>query len=162
MGLDTTLHGAITKALTAGGLMLQKDGSILLTIADKDKANAVPLITALSKSNYKLYATEGTATMIHALGFEVTAVAERLGKGHPNVIDVITQDLVNAVVNTSSPSADTIRDGFYIRRAATEKNIPCYTSIDTATTAAESLLHGAFGNNVIQMNGYLQNAQGEV
>jgi carbamoyl-phosphate synthase large subunit len=100
--------------------------------------------------------------MIHALGFEVTAVAERLGKGHPNVIDVINQGLVNAVVNTSSPSADTIRDGFYIRRAATEKNIPCYTSIDTATTAAESLLHGTSAYSVLPMHHYLQSAQGEV
>jgi len=162
MGLDINLHGAITKALTAAGLMLQKNGAILLTIADKDKANAVPLITALSKSNYKLYATEGTTTMIHALGFEVTAVAERLGKGHPNVIDVVNQGLVNAVVNTSSPSADTIRDGFYIRRAATEKNIPCYTSIDTATTAAESLLHGTSAYSVLPMHHYLQSARGEV
>ena len=156
MGVDTTFGAAVAKALAAGGLMLPPSGSILLSLADKDKADAVPLVTALAKANYRLYATEGTAVMIRALGLDVTTITKRLGEGHPNVVDVINDRTVDAVVNTISPSTAIIRDGFYIRRTAVERGIPCYTSIDTARAAAESVLHGSSVYNVLPMDVYLR------
>ena len=161
MGVDTTFGAAVAKALAAGGLMLPPSGSILLSLADKDKADAVPLVTALAKANYRLYATEGTAVMIRALGLDVTPITKRLGEGHPNVVDVINDRTVDAVVNTISPSTAIIRDGFYIRRTAVERGIPCYTSIDTARAAAESVLHGSSVYNVLPMDEYLRGGKGE-
>ena len=55
------------------------------------------------------------------------------------MVDVIEDGSVSAVVNTISGSPEVMRDGFYIRRAAVEKHIPCFTSMDTARAAAESL-----------------------
>ncbi|MCZ6788834.1 MAG: carbamoyl-phosphate synthase large subunit, partial [Chloroflexi bacterium] len=156
MGVDKTFGAAVAKALAAGGLMLPQSGSILLSLADKDKADAVPLVTGLAKANYKLYATEGTAVMIRALGLDVTPITKRLGEGHPNVVDVINDRTVDAVVNTISPSTAIIRDGFYIRRTAVERGIPCYTSIDTARAAVESVLHGPSVYNVLPMAEYLR------
>ena len=65
--------------------------------------------------------------------------SKKLSEGHPNFVDVIEDGSVSAVVNTISGSPDVMRDGFYIRRAAVEKHIPCFTSMDTARAAAESL-----------------------
>ena len=86
-----------------------------------------------------MYATEGTAAMISAMGLSVSMTTKRLREGHPNVVDVIENGSVSAVVNTISGSPEVMRDGFYIRRAAVEKHIPCFTSMDTARAAAESL-----------------------
>src|SRR5437870_6938716 len=59
MGLDKTYRGAMTKALTAAGLMLPPEGALLLSIADHDKPEAVPLIKAFAATGYRLFATEG-------------------------------------------------------------------------------------------------------
>ena len=77
--------------------------------------------------------------MISAMGLPVNMTTKKLSEGHPNVVDVIEDGSVSAVVNTISGSPDVMRDGFYIRRAAVEKHIPCFTSMDTARAAAESL-----------------------
>ena len=159
MGVDETFEGAVSKALLAGGLMLPPSGSILLSIADKDKAEALPLVTSLAKAGYRMYATEGTAMMIQALGLEATVIQKRLAEGHPNVVDVINDGTVDALVNTISQSTATIRDGFEIRRAAVERGIPCYTSLDTARAAAESLLHDSSLYSVRPVGEYLRSEE---
>ena len=78
--------------------------------------------------------------MIEATGMPVTTVTKRIGEGHPDVVDVIADGTVKAVVNTLSGDTSVLRDGFYIRRAAVERRIPCFTSLDTARAAVESLL----------------------
>ena len=79
--------------------------------------------------------------MIEAMGLPVTMTTKKLSEGHPNVVDVINDGSVGAVINTiSGVSDDVLRDGFYIRRAAVERQMPCFTSLDTARAAVESLL----------------------
>ena len=141
--------------------MLPPRGSILLSIADKDKAEAVPLVSALAKAGYRLYATEGTAAMIRALGIDVTVIPKRLAEGHPNVVDVVNDGMVDALVNTISESTTTIRDGFAIRRAAVERGIPCYTSLDTARSAVESLLMEEGNYSVRCISEYLAGVDGD-
>ncbi|MBM3947916.1 MAG: carbamoyl-phosphate synthase large subunit [SAR202 cluster bacterium] len=139
MGIDYEFRPAVTKALMAAGLMLPPKGAILLSISDRHKSEAVPLVKDLAAAGYKLYATGGTAAMIRALGLPVVAITKRLNEGHPNVVDVINDGTVNAVVNTVTGDRDVLQDGFQIRRAAVERRIPCFTSLDTARAAAESL-----------------------
>jgi carbamoyl-phosphate synthase large subunit len=139
MGVDRDFQMALTKALTAANLDLKSGTGVLLSIADQHKAEAVSLVRDLHKAGCLLYATEGTASMISAMGLPVSMTTKRLSEGHPNVVDVIEDGSVSAVVNTISGSPEVMRDGFYIRRAAVEKHIPCFTSIDTARAAAESL-----------------------
>ena len=69
-------------------------------------------------------------------------ITKKLSEGHPNVIDIINDGTVNSVVNTVTGGRIALRDGFHIRRAAAEKRIPCFTSLDTARAAAEALLMG--------------------
>jgi carbamoyl-phosphate synthase large subunit len=142
MGIDTNFNAALAKALLAAGLMLPPQGTILLSIADRDKAEALPIIRKLAATGNKLYATEGTAAMIESAGFPVTKITKKLSEGHPNVVDIINNGTVDGVVNTITGGQIPFRDGFYIRRAATEKRIPCFTSLDTVRAAVEALANG--------------------
>ena len=140
MGIDRNFSSALTKALLAANLNLKHGIGVLLSIADQHKAEAVPLVQGLNRAGCQLYATEGTASMIAAMGVPVTMTTKKLGEGHPNVVDVINDGSVGAVVNTVSGVNEVLRDGFNIRRAAVERQIPCFTSLDTARAAVESLL----------------------
>ena len=161
MGIDHDFESAITKALIAANLRLPEKGSILLSISDEDKAQSVQLINNLVEAGYDLFATEGTASLISELGEKVVAIPKRLNEGHPNVVDIIVNGTVNAVVNTITGNRSALQDGFHIRRAAVEKRIPCFTSIDTATAAAESLTTQDPNYNVKSMLEYIYPQQGE-
>jgi carbamoyl-phosphate synthase large subunit len=143
MGIDAEFAPALAKALLSADLALKPGGGVLLSIADRHKTQVLPLIHHLYEAGFKIFATEGTAEMIASLGLPVEQVAKRLDEGHPNVVDVINDGSVSCVINTPEGRfTGTLRDGFFIRRAATEKRIPCFTSIDTARVAVNALIAG--------------------
>ena len=160
MGIDWDFPNALSKALMAANLNLRKGSGVLLSIADQHKAESLVLIRELLEANCHLYATEGTAAMIAATGMPVTMITKRLSEGHPNVVDVINDGTVGAVINTLSGDTSVLRDGFYIRRAAVERRIPCFTSLDTARAAVECLLMERGSYSVQQIDAYLRPAEG--
>jgi carbamoyl-phosphate synthase large subunit len=139
MGLGDTVAEALSKALLAAGSGLPGAGAaILLSIADRDKDEAMPLIRRLAEMGYDLVATEGTAERIRTeLGLPVDTVTKKLNEGHPNVLDVIVARRVSAVVNTVTGDRRPLRDGFLIRRSASERRMPCFTSLDTLRAALD-------------------------
>ena len=140
MGIDRSFAPAVRKALIAADLEIAPATSFLLSVANITKAEAVPLIRALHEAGCALYATEGTAALIGGLGIPVVTIPKKLDEGHPNVVDVIRDGTVGAVINTlEGGRASHMRDGFHIRRAATEMRIPCFTSLDTARAAIDAL-----------------------
>jgi carbamoyl-phosphate synthase large subunit len=141
MGIDYTFEAALAKAILAAGLALPPEGGILFSIADRDKPEALPIIRKLAAAGNKLYATEGTAAMIEAAGLPVKMTSKKLSEGHPNIIDLINDGTIAGVVNTTTGGHAPLRDGFNIRRAAAEKRIPCFTSLDTIRAAAETISH---------------------
>jgi carbamoyl-phosphate synthase large subunit len=155
MGVDCNFGAALTKALLAAGMMLPPKGAILLSISDRDKAESMPFIRKLISIGYELYATEGTAAMINAIGLPVTLITKKLSEGHPNVIDVIAEGTVDGVLNTITGGHAPLRDGFQIRRVAAEKRIPCFTSLDTAQVAVEALISGSQTFTVQPLREYL-------
>ena len=155
MGIDRNYESAVVKALMASGLSLNPGASVLLSVADGDKADAIPLVRELAQSGSRMYATAGTAAMIRTLGYEVTEVDRRLSGKHPTVVDLIQDGSVSSVVNTITGDRQTLQDGFHIRRAATERRIPCFTSLDTARCAVESARRNGDGFNVLRMAEYL-------
>ena len=155
MGVDNDFPSALSKALLAANLNLENGMGILLSIADQHKAESLPLVRQLLRAGCRLYATEGTAAMIDALGMPVTMITKKLSEGHPNVVDVIENASVGAVINTVSQSTPVMRDGFEIRRAAVERRIPCFTSLDTARAAVESLLMSQGQYNILRTEEYL-------
>ena len=156
MGIDHDLNGALAKALISSGMTLPAGKSILLSIADYNKIDAEPIIRSLVDAGCGLYATAGTALMVEKMGFPVVAVPKRLNEGHPNVLDVIADGSVKAVINTLTGDRETLKDGFQIRRAATEHGIPCFTSLDTARAAADSLVAGPGTFNIKPLSEYLK------
>jgi carbamoyl-phosphate synthase large subunit len=148
MGIDHTFEAALGKALLAAGMMLPQKGKLLLSIADRDKGEALPIIRRLYKAGYSFFATEGTAAMIEAAGMAVKVITKKLSEGHPNVLDVIRDSTVDGVVNTVTGGRVSLRDGFEIRRAAAEKRIPCFTSLDTVGALADVLADGSRTFNV--------------
>jgi carbamoyl-phosphate synthase large subunit len=155
MGIDYSFEGALIKALLAAGLMLPQGGGLLLSIADKDKDEASPLIKQLYSLHHELYATEGTAAMIESMGLPVKMVTKKLSEGHPNVVDVIQDNSVGGVINTITGGRIPLKDGFAIRRAAAEKRIPCFTSLDTARVAIGALADSSQIFNVQPIREYL-------
>jgi carbamoyl-phosphate synthase large subunit len=139
MGIDRTFEPAFYKALVAAGLALPQHGSVLITLADEDKADSVEMIRQLVAMGHKLYATEGTAALIERHGMPVQMVTKRIGRGHPDMLDVILERTVDCVINTPGPADKEILDGIEIRRAAVERGIPCMTSIDTARTVVAAM-----------------------
>ncbi|MBI2853878.1 MAG: carbamoyl-phosphate synthase large subunit [Chloroflexi bacterium] len=155
MGIDRKFEGALVKSLMAASIMLPRQGSILLSIADRDKAEALPIIKKLGTLEYRMYATEGTASMIEGAGIPVKLITKKLNEGHPNVVDVILDGTVDAVINTITGGRVPLHDGFRIRRAAAEKRIPCFTSLDTARVVVEALVSGSQTYDVRRLDEYL-------
>ncbi|MGP4040368.1 carbamoyl-phosphate synthase large subunit [Gracilibacillus sp. D59] len=131
IGRDRTLEKALYKGLTASGLKIPMEGAILITIADKDKAEASEIAKRFFELGFHLYATEGTAKTIRELNIPVTEVG-KVGAEGKNVISIIEQGEVQVVINTLTSGKKPRSDGFRIRREAVEHGIPCLTSLDTA------------------------------
>ena len=138
MGIDREFAPAFYKALLAAGMALPPHGAVLISISDDDKADALPMIELLAELGYRIYATEGTSRMILKAGIPVQFVTKKIGKGSPDILDIILDGTVNAVINTPGPAQKEVLDGFQIRRAAVERGIPCVTSIDTARAIVEA------------------------
>ncbi len=139
MGIDRSYVPAVTKALIASSHSINPGDSVLLSIADSAKPDATRLIRMLGDNGHQLYATSGTARFIRSLGYEVTEIDKILSGGDTNVVTVVNDGRVQAVINVPTGGRAAEQDGFYIRRAAVERRIPCFTSIDTARCSVEAV-----------------------
>jgi len=155
MGIDFTYEAALAKALIAAGLMLPSQGNLLFSIADKNKTEALPIIKGFYALGYRIFATRGTAAMIREQGMKVKAVSRKLNEGHPNIVEIINDGSVAGVVNTITGGRIPLQDGFHIRRAATERRIPCFTSLDTAGVVLKVLSQGRQSFNIKPLHEYV-------
>ena len=141
LGIDRSLKTAIYKGLLEAGVEISHIGTIVATIADKDKDEAIPILYELSQLGFKLVATEGTAMALRNNGIAVETV-KKIKEGSPNIVDLIRQGRVDFVVNTLTHGRMPFTDGFQIRRAAVELNVPCLTSLDTLKVVKEVITEG--------------------
>ncbi|GAE33884.1 carbamoyl-phosphate synthase large subunit [Halalkalibacter akibai] len=131
MGRDTTLEKALYKGLIASGMSIPTHGSVLFTVADKDKEEALSLVERFHALGFDILATAGTASFIKDKNIPVTVV-NKIGEEKPHLLDVIQQGQAQFVINTLTRGKQPARDGFRIRREAVENGVVCLTSIDTA------------------------------
>jgi carbamoyl-phosphate synthase large subunit len=136
MGRERTLAKALYKGLLAAGMNIPTHGSLLVTVADKDKEEALDIVKRFHLLGFKLMATSGTADYLEQAGLTVTRV-NKLSEGTPNLLDMIHKGEANIVLNTLTKGKTPQRDGFRIRREAVENGAVCLTSLDTA----KALLH---------------------
>ncbi len=131
IGYDDKLHRAMYKALTASGMNLQNYGTVLVTLADEDKDEALPLIKRFYDMGFNIEATIGTAEHLKAHGIR-TRVRGKISEGSEEILDSIRAGYVAYVINTRAIlSGVHYEDGIEIRRCATENNVTIFTSLDT-------------------------------
>ena len=139
IGYDDKYYRALYKALQASGMHLQNYGTILATIADCDKDEALPLIRRFYNLGFNIEATEGTAKFLKENGIRTHSL-KKLSDGSEEIADAIRQGHVAYIVNTSDASSSgVIRDGFEIRKYATENNVTVFTSLDTVRVLLDVL-----------------------
>ncbi len=139
IGYDDDLYRAFYKALQASGMHLQNYGTVFATIADCDKDEALPLIRRFYNLGFNIEATDGTANFLKENGIR-THVLKKLSEDSEEIADAIRQGHIAYVINTSDPSSSgVIRDGFEIRKYATENNVTMFTSLDTVRVLLDVL-----------------------
>ncbi len=138
MGIAFDFEAAIKKAFLAAGMAVSSDAPIGVSLSDKHKTSAWELLKMLRLGGRPLYATSGTAKVMQNMGIEVTTVGRRLDQISPTMQELIESRKVGAIVNTVVPERKVLMDDFYMRRAAVERRIPCFSSIYTAMAAVEA------------------------
>jgi carbamoyl-phosphate synthase large subunit len=131
MGKDSTLEKALYKGLVASGMNIQKFGTVLFTVADKDKLETLKLAKRFAQNGYGLMATSGTAMVFESAGLPVKVIG-KIGSEGKTLLDVIHHGEAQFIINTLTKGKQPERDGFRIRREAVENGVPCLTSLDTA------------------------------
>lgn len=138
MGRDINFAKALYKGLIGAGMKIPAAGSVVVTVADKDKEEAIEILKGFYRLGYKIIATGGTATAIEQAGLPVTTV-HKLSEGSPNILDLIRSGDAQFVVNTLTKGKEPERDGFRIRREAVENGVVCMTSLDTVRALVNML-----------------------
>ncbi len=131
IGYDDKLHRAMQKALIAGGVTLQNYGTVIVTLADEDKEEALPLVKRFYDMGFNIEATVGTANFLKENGIR-TRVLKKLLEGSEEIFDSIRSGYVSYVINTRAiMSGVHYDDGVLIRRCAVENGVTLFSSLDT-------------------------------
>ncbi|ABB15456.1 carbamoyl-phosphate synthase large subunit [Carboxydothermus hydrogenoformans] len=138
MGVAQTFPEALYKALIASGIKVPLKGTVLATIADRDKEEAYAIIKKFADLGFRIFATEGTANFLTSKGLDVVKV-KKLSEGTYNILDLLRDDQIQLVINTLTSGSQPEKEGFRIRRTAVELGVPCLTSLDTARAMANML-----------------------
>ncbi|HVA21908.1 MAG TPA: carbamoyl-phosphate synthase large subunit [Candidatus Micrarchaeia archaeon] len=159
IGIGHAFADALEKACTAAFGPLPVGGGALISIADPDKPELLPVAARLAELGFLCYATANTALALREAGVSVVTV-HKLGAGQPNVVDLIEAGQVALVINTISRTATDelgadgatrrrpVRDGYRIRQAAVQRGIPCLTSLDTAAALVEAIARHVQGRPI--------------
>ena len=149
IGYDNKLTRALYKALKASGMNVMNYGTVLATIADKDKEEALPLIRRFYNMGFNIQATAGTAHFLKQNGIRTHAVG-KLSDGSREITEAIRQGYVTYVINTRDMnSSGVLSDGYEIRRCAVENNVTMFTSLDTVKVLLDVLEETTLGISTI-------------
>ena len=142
IGYDRKMTRALYKALQASGMQVYNYGTLLVTLADRDKEEALPLIRRFYNMGFNIEATHGTAMFLKANGIR-TRVKKKLNEGSEEILDSIRGGYVTYVINTrditASGGVDTVNDGVEIRRCAVENGVTIFTALDTVRVLLDVL-----------------------
>ena len=157
MGLADNFGAAYYKALIAGFMKMPKEGSIFVSVANRDKRNLSFPIQRLSDMGYKIFATTGTASVLRRNGIDCETVKKsseiRNGAEGRSVVDLILDREIDLVINTPDSTSGARFDGYEIRSAALEVDVPQITTVQGVTAgvqALEALRKGDFKVRALQ------------
>jgi len=139
IGYDKKFTRALYKALQSSGMHVSNYGTIFVTLADKDKEEALPLIRSFYNLGFNIESTKGTGDFLKSNGIR-TRIKKKISEGSDEILESIRKGYVSYVINTSDINSNHEQnDGFMIRRAAVENNITMFTSLDTVRALIEVL-----------------------
>ena len=138
IGYDDKMTRALYKALQASGMNVMNYGTVLVTVADRDKEEVLPLIKRFYNMGFNIEATKGTAEYLKNNGIR-TRVKQKISEGSDDILKSIRQGYVTYVINTRDDSADRESDGHKIRQCAVENNVTIFTALDTVRVLLDVL-----------------------
>ena len=131
IGYDVKLHRAVYKAMTAAGLKLKNYGTVLVSVADEDKEETIPLIRRFYRMGFNIVATSLTGQRLIEAGIR-TRILAKPSEGSTAVTDAIRDGYISYVINTRAVlSGMHFGDGVAIRKCAAQNNVTMLTSLDT-------------------------------
>jgi carbamoyl-phosphate synthase large subunit len=139
MGTGRTFGEAYAKSQAASGVQLPRRGTVLLSVRERDKPGAVELARSLISRGFEIVATEGTARLIGAAGLACRRV-NKVREGRPHIVDMIKNDEIVLIVNTTEGRQAT-RDSQAIRREAVARRVTYYTTLAAGLASCEALDH---------------------
>lgn len=148
MGTDREFEKALYKAFEGAGMQLPETGTVLLTIDDRNKQEALQIARRFEKMGYRIVATKGTAKFLQDNGLHAKVV----GKIHdiqPNLLNEIKDRKLDLVINTMGHDQAHNSDGFIIRQAAIQHNIPLLTALRTADALLKAMENRTFMTNAL-------------
>ena len=149
IGYDNSMTRALYKSLQASGMDVVNYGTVLVTLADKDKAAALPLIERFYNLGFNIEATKGTADFLRTHGIR-TRKLSKLIEGSDDIYRSLCRGHVNYVINTIDLNQHNARlDGYEIRRAAVENNVTIFTSLETVSVLLQVLEEITLGVSTI-------------
>lgn len=143
MGKDKVFEKALHKAFVAAGVIIPESGTILATISDQDKDEALRLFKRFNKVGFDFVATSGTAKLLKENGISARVV-DRIGQGENDILKEIRSGRVGLIVNTISGGKNVESDGFKMRRVAVERGLLCLTSLDTTEALLRTIERNSY------------------
>ena len=139
IGYDKKLSRAMYKALVAAGTKVQNYGTVIVTLADEDKEEAVPLIRRFYDLGFNIEATDLTAKVMRKNGIKTRKLG-KISEGSTEILDAIRAGYVSYVINTRAiMSGVHYEDGTAIRQTAVENGVTIFTSLDTVRVLLDVL-----------------------
>lgn len=139
IGYDVKLNRALYKALQASGIKMKDYGTVIVTLADEDKEEALPLVRRFYRLGFNIEATEGTVAFLKSHGIR-TRVRRKLSDGSNEILDSIRAGYVSYILNTRAITSGVhYDDGVAIRRCAVQNGVNMFTSLDTARILLDAL-----------------------
>ncbi|MGH7211851.1 MAG: hypothetical protein ACREF1_10380 [Acetobacteraceae bacterium] len=139
MGTGRTFGEAYAKSQAASGVVIPRQGCCLISVRDRDKSGAVSLARRLIAHGFHVVSTTGTAAVLREAGIECRQV-NKVREGRPHIVDMIKNDEIVLIVNTTEGKQATLESNS-IRREAVHRRVTYYTTLAAALATCEALDH---------------------
>jgi len=139
MGIDSDFGKAFAKAELGAGVLLATHGTVFISVNDRDKEAAVPVVKDLMELGFKIVATSGTHKILQDQGIKDVEVILKLHEGRPHALDAIKNQQIQFIINTPSSFEESNHDARIIRRAAIDYKLPIITTIAGAKATVAAL-----------------------
>lgn len=135
LGLASTVGEAFLKAQEATQTAIPSEGTVLMSVSDRDKDEAAKVAQAFVDAGFAVVATKGTCELLNEAGIKAEHI-NKLGEGRPNILDALANGEITIVVNTPASSTESHEDDSYIRKSAIKNHVPYMTTLAAAYVTA--------------------------